>query len=99
MRFLLDTNIIIAAEPTASNDVEAGSEIVVELMKLAHAGGHQLQIHPATVEEIGKDKDVARRDLRLSLKSIQLSHSLQQPIRHSKCSSVLKIQANTRWSI
>lgn len=67
MRFLLDTNIIIAAEPAQARDVELGSEIVVELVKLAHAGGHQLQIHPATLEEIAGDKDASRRGTRLGL--------------------------------
>lgn len=67
MRFLLDTNIVIAAEPATAKDVELATEIVIEFLKLAHAGGHQLQIHPETVAEMGGDGDTTRRELHLTL--------------------------------
>lgn len=67
MRFLLDTNILIPAEPTSADDVEPGTRVVAELLQLLGRGGHQFVLHPATVREIRGDKDATRRELRLLL--------------------------------
>jgi GNAT superfamily N-acetyltransferase len=57
LRILLDTNILIPLQD---------SYIVLEdnlknLIRLANAGGHQLLYHPASIEDVNRDNDVARR--------------------------------------
>ncbi len=57
LRILLDTNILIPLQD---------SFLVLEdnlknLIRLANAGGHQLLYHPASIEDIKRDKDEARR--------------------------------------
>lgn len=62
MRFLLDTNILIPLQD---------SMVVLELslanfVRLANAGGHQLLYHPASEEDIKRDKNIERRDRTLA---------------------------------
>jgi hypothetical protein len=57
LRILLDTNILIPLQD---------SYVVLEdnlknLIRLANAGGHQLLYHPASIEDVNRDYDVARR--------------------------------------
>jgi len=57
MRFLLDTNILIPLE---------NSQIVLEdslarFVRLAQENGHQLVYHPASEDDISRDKDLVRR--------------------------------------
>ena len=47
MRFLLDTNVFIALEPTATDTVEPGTVGALAFAKLASEGKHELAIHPA----------------------------------------------------
>lgn len=67
MRFLLDTNILIPAEPTSALDVEAGTPIVAELLRELSRGGHQRQIHPASLREVEGDTNTERKRIRLVL--------------------------------
>lgn len=67
MNFLLDTNILIAAEPTSLQDVELGTARVASLVGLLARGQHGAWIHPVSIHEIGGDKDAARRSIRLLL--------------------------------
>lgn len=64
MRFLLDTNIFIPAEPTSPADLEGGAPVVAEFLSLLSRGGHHSHIHPATLREIAGDKNEERRNLR-----------------------------------
>jgi GNAT superfamily N-acetyltransferase len=64
MRFLLDTNVVIALEPTAPDAVEAGTAGALAFAKLASEGKHELAIHPAIQADFERDPRQARRDLR-----------------------------------
>lgn len=64
LRFLLDTNIFIAAEPRADTDVEPGATEVAELLRRISEAGHALEVHPAGRLDIGRDRDERRRTAR-----------------------------------
>lgn len=67
MRFLLDTNVVIPAEPTSPADVEAGTSAVVELLRVVSQGQHTALVHPASLREVSGDRDTVRRQLRTVL--------------------------------
>jgi L-amino acid N-acyltransferase YncA len=75
MRFLLDTNIIIPAEPTSSEYVEAGTPAVVALLNVLALGGHTAILHPASARELRNDRNPARAAMRALLvgKYVELS--------------------------
>ena len=50
MKFLIDTNILIPAEPTSPQDIEPGTPFVVNLLRLLVEGAHQVYVHPASLE-------------------------------------------------
>lgn len=64
LRFILDTNILIPAEPTSALDVEDGTPVVAELLNALNQGGHRWQIHPSSLREIDGDQNPERRQLR-----------------------------------
>lgn len=57
LRFLLDTNILIPLQDSFA--VLNGN--LVNLIRLANVGGHQLLYHPASIADIQRDSDTARR--------------------------------------
>lgn len=57
MRFLLDTNILIPLE-TSQLVLE---ESLAHFVRLANENGHQLVYHPASEDDISRDKDEDRR--------------------------------------
>lgn len=65
MKFLLDTNVFIALEPTRLDEVENAGDS--ELSRLVLSGGHQLYVHPAQQVDIDRDRDEERRKLRTLL--------------------------------
>ena len=67
MRFLLDTNIVIPAEPTRPTDVEAGTQAVAALLKVLSKGEHTSLVHPASVKELQGDRDPQRAATRVVL--------------------------------
>jgi len=64
MRFLLDTSIVIPAEPTSSSNIEPGTPIAVALLRALEEGAHRVYLHPESVVELGRDKNSSRRNLR-----------------------------------
>ncbi len=76
MNFLIDTNILISAEPTSPDDVEPVTQLVATLLGELNRGNHAHWIHPESVREVSGDKDAARRTTRLVLvaKYPQLKH-------------------------
>lgn len=64
MKFLLDTNVLISAEPTGPDHVEPGTAIAVDLLRLIGEGGHQTYVHPASPKELSSDQNQPRRTLR-----------------------------------
>lgn len=64
MRLVVDTNIAIALDPLAPEELEGGTPSAVELVRLAGEGGHTLFVHPASNADVDRDPDTARRDAR-----------------------------------
>lgn len=62
MRFLLDTNILIPLQ----DSFVVLNENFKNFIRLAGKGGHQLLYHPASREDIERDRNVERRDRTLS---------------------------------
>jgi len=73
VRILLDTNIIIPLEDSST----VLAESLGKLVKLANENGHQLLIHPASIEDLNRDKDKERR--RISVSRIQKYTALIAP--------------------
>lgn len=72
MRILLDTNIFIPLEDSL---IEIGEKLA-ELNRLA-SGKHELLLHPATIEDIKRDKDDNRK--KRSLARVKKYHVLEYP--------------------
>lgn len=83
MNFLLDTNILVSADPTSADNIEQLTPLVAELLGLLNAGRHGIWIHPASVQELAGDKDQERREMRRLLlgKYPQLPHPPGQSAR------------------
>lgn len=56
MRILIDTNILIYRE-----DPQVLPENLSRLLKLLHENGHQILVHPASIQDIEKDKNAERK--------------------------------------
>lgn len=74
MKFLLDTNAIIPAEPTSVRDVEKGTAVISRILGLISELQFQVYVHPESIVELRRDKDFSRRTLRETLlaKYVQL---------------------------
>jgi hypothetical protein len=77
MKFLLDTNILIPAEPTSIKHLESKTPTIAQLLRLIAAGDHTAYVHPASIAELQKDHDEERRGIRQIL--IQKYPVLQNP--------------------
>ena len=62
LRFLLDTNILIPLQ----DSMVALQPSLTNFVRLCQQHGHALLYHPATVDDIRRDPDVARRDRTLA---------------------------------
>lgn len=69
MKLLLDTNILIALEPTRPSDVEPTSAAGADFIRYANEQGHGLYIHPLARKELGGDRDPERAAARQLLLS------------------------------
>ncbi len=67
MRFLLDTNILIAAEPLGLGQIEAGASSAVAFISLANQHVHSLHSHPASNSDAGRHPDPSAREARTLL--------------------------------
>jgi len=67
MKFLLDTNELIPVEPGSLDDVEPGTAVVAEFIKLCNEAKQQLYVHPVIVKDLERDKNDDRRQLRKML--------------------------------
>jgi hypothetical protein len=67
VRFLLDTNILIPAEPTSPGDIEATTPSIVGLFAALSQGGHSAIVHPASLQEVRGDRDQHRAAIRILL--------------------------------
>jgi hypothetical protein len=76
-KFLIDTNILIPVEPTASSNLEANSEPIARLLGLMARGKHEVFIHPLVELDLNRDRNVARKQTRRVL--LQKYQRLQDP--------------------
>ena len=67
MKFLIDTNIFIPLEPTGLGDFESGTPAAIDFLRMASAAVVTVYMHPESLLDIGRDKDIQRRILRESL--------------------------------
>lgn len=67
MRLLIDTNIVIPLEPTSHADVKADTSTAASLVRLSLEGHHQINLHPAGLQDLARDKQPDRMARRLKL--------------------------------
>lgn len=67
MRALIDTNVLIALEPTSVKNREGQLLIAAEFSRLAQTVGWQIVTHPVQERDLDNDKDGERRALRKEL--------------------------------
>lgn len=66
MKFLIDTNVLIALEPVTPS-LEPLADLAAEFISLAGEGGHAVVRHPAQRVDDAHDRDEARRTARTVL--------------------------------
>ena len=64
MKFLLDTNVIIPAEPTGLENIEVDTPQVTALLRHLSEGRQQIYIHTASIQELSGDKNRQRWEMR-----------------------------------
>lgn len=69
MKFLLDTNVVIPVEPTSTTDREAQTPVIASLIGAIATQGLDLYLHPGSIDDLQRDKDIVRRSLRMELLS------------------------------
>jgi hypothetical protein len=67
MKLLLDTNLVIPAEPTSEADVTVNTRLVSVMLGEAQQGGHDVFVHPNIRRDLAADSDHDRRTTRESL--------------------------------
>lgn len=76
MRILIDTNLFIPLE-RASPELDKG---MASLVRLAGEFGHQILLHPASIEDIERDHDSARKAINLAkIKKYAILESPPEP--------------------
>jgi hypothetical protein len=94
MKFLLDTNVLIPAEPTSIDNIEEKTPIIARFLGLAAAGRHTSYIHPASILELQGDQNQVRRDIRLIL--LKKYPVLEHPPEISRAVISLSTTGSTR---
>jgi L-amino acid N-acyltransferase YncA len=61
MKFLIDTNILIALEPTSAAAIEPGAQEAAEVMRLIQHSENRVVVHPHVLADIARDQDQQRR--------------------------------------
>ena len=64
LSLLLDTNTFIPLVPVRQSDIEANSAAAADLARMTHQIGGHLFLHPASVRELQRDRDLERRAIR-----------------------------------
>ncbi len=64
MRLLIDTNVLIPLEPTRHEDVEDGTTVAADLVRVAHQAAHTILIHPNSLVDLQRDSDPERQATR-----------------------------------
>lgn len=98
MRFLLDTNILIAADPIGLGAVEPGSDSVVKFIRLANEHQHATCRHEASDYDISRNADPFTREFRM--RSLEKFPLLQHapPIQPTISSTLgTKTEGSNEW--
>lgn len=86
MKILIDTNLVIPAEPTSASDITAGTRMVSLMLGEASQGGHEVLVHPNIGRDLQSDTNRDRRNARTALlKKYQLlpnPQSVPQALRN-----------------
>lgn len=61
MKFLIDTNILIALEPGSTAAIEAGADEAAEVARLIQQSGNVVVVHPQVLADFARDADLERR--------------------------------------
>jgi L-amino acid N-acyltransferase YncA len=61
MKFLIDTNILIALEPTSDTAIEPGAQEAAEVARLIQQSENRVVVHPHVLADIARDQDLQRR--------------------------------------
>ena len=64
LSLLLDTNTFIPLVPVRQSDIEANSAVAADLARMARQIGGHLFLHPASIRELQRDRDLERRSVR-----------------------------------
>ena len=64
MKFLIDTNVFIPLEPAGEAGEQPWAQAAIELARLVSEARSQLYVHPLEREDIQRDRDEPRRELR-----------------------------------
>lgn len=67
VHFLLDTNVLIPAEPTSPENIEPTTAAAVDLLNVLSRGRHGVFMHPASLEELLGDRNPVRAAARALL--------------------------------
>lgn len=67
LRFLLDTNVFISAEPAGSSEAEELTRSTSSLIGRCSEAGLALYLHPDTAADLSRDRNRSRSTLRLDL--------------------------------
>src|SRR3989344_9319554 len=87
MKVLIDTNILIQAE-----DPKEMPEELQKLFQLLHSAKAEFYYHPASAEDLNRDKDKKRRNTTLSKLSKYKSLPVQQPFsKHAEFASKIGV--------
>lgn len=65
MSFLIDSNVVIAAEPF-SGRLEENHAVVSKFLRIAGEHGHAVFVHPATRDDLTETRDDAHRKQNLA---------------------------------
>lgn len=63
MRLLLDTNVVILANPLGMTPLDPQARVAVELIRMAQERGHQLLVHPLIRVDLSRDDSPMRQQL------------------------------------
>jgi GNAT superfamily N-acetyltransferase len=67
VRYLIDTNILIALEPTSPADLEPQASAAARVIRRLTEGGHRVLIHPASRLDLERDRETTRKATRAVL--------------------------------
>jgi len=65
--FVLDTNVVIPVEPTSADDIEMETQVIADLLSNLTRGGHKYLVHPAIQDDLKRDSENLRREMRTQL--------------------------------